>query len=621
MKNSVIQWDSGKCKTCYSCIRACKVKAIHVKNNSVFPYFEEAQCIHCGHCIAACAYHAISYFDSKEQVKTMLNSGSKVAAICAPSIAGEFVDIADYRKFVKMIRYLGFSYVNEMSFGVDIVAAKYRELTTQNSNGKFYLTSHCPCVVELIEKSYPDLISNLLPIVTPAAAMAVILRKLHGKTLKIVQITPCVAAKNGVERYNKGTGKIDAVITFKELRDLFEEFKIKEAYTESSEFDTPFGYKGGLYPVAQGFVEATNLDITILKGNTQTIEGSHNAIEAIRQFKDYHDTIRSNMNIFYCEGCISGPGMSQSGNKYLKQTFTKDYVKKRLLNFELDRWHGEIMQHMRYKELEATFDNKKYKIGCGDETQVLVMQRILQQITELKKGIELNCGACGYETCRGLALAVTQGIAIPEMCVPNSQLGSREAVIDMRRNTEDLEKTQERVKELEKETNTLTTKANSLKSAFTIFIRNLNPGIVITNPELKVVDANQSFVEILGEDALEIHDVIPFLIGADIKTLLPSNLVSQLNYMMQHEEEKFVKDVEINDKLTNCTLFQLIPNQLYGIVMRNLHSKEERPEEIINRINKVIEENLRQVQQIGFILGEGAAKTEKMLNTIIETYK
>ena len=620
MNNSVIQWDSGKCKTCYSCIRACKVKAIHVKNNSVFPYFEEDQCIHCGHCIAACAYHAISYFDSKEQVKTMLNSGSKVAAVCAPSIAGEFVDIADYRKFVKMIRYLGFTYVNEMSFGVDIVAAKYRELTTQNINGKYYLTSHCPCVVELVEKSFPDLIPNLLPVVSPAAAMAVILRKLHGKNLKIVQITPCVAAKNGTMRY-KGMNKIDAVITFKELRELFEEFKIKEAFTESSEFDTPFGYKGGLYPVSQGFVEATNLDISILKGNTQTVEGSHNAIDAIKQFKEYFDTIRSNMNIFYCEGCISGPGMSQTGNKYLKQTFTKDYVKKRLLNFELDRWHGEIMQHARYKELDATFTDKKYSVTVGDEVQVLIMKRILQKITEPKKGIELNCGACGYETCRGLALAVAKGIAIPEMCVPNSQLGSREAVINMRRNTEDLEKVQEKLKEFEKETNILTAKANSLRSAFTIFIRNLNTGIVITNPELKVVDSNQGFVDILGEDALDVHDVIPFLIGADIKTLIPSSLVSQLNYLMQHDEDKFVKDVEINGKLTNCTLFQLIPNQLYGIIMRNLHSKEERPEEIMSRINEVIEENLRQVQQIGFILGEGAAKTEKMLHTIIETYK
>jgi PAS domain-containing protein len=327
------------------------------------------------------------------------------------------------------------------------------------------------------------------------------------------------------------------------------------------------------------------------------------------------------MNIFYCEGCISGPGMSQSGNKYLKQTFTKDYVKKRLQNFELDRWHGEIMQHVRYKELDGAFTDKKYKLEGSDEVQVLVMKRILQKITEPKKGIELNCGACGYVSCRGLAVAVAQGIAIPEMCITNSQIGTRDAVINMRRNTEDLEKAQERLKVLEKDTNLLNTRANSLKSAFTIFIRNLGPGIVITNPELKVVDSNQGFVDILGEDAMDVHDVIPFLIGADIKTLIPSSLVSQLNYLMQHDEDKFVKDVEINEKLINCTLFQLIPNQLYGIIMRNLHSKEERPEEIKNRINEVIEESLRQVQQIGFILGEGAAKTEKMLNTIVETYK
>ena len=281
----------------------------------------------------------------------------------------------------------------------------------------------------------------------------------------------------------------------------------------------------------------------------------------------------------------------------------------------------EKLRNMFGKELDAAFTDKKVAIGDGDEVQVLIMKRILQKITDPKKGIELNCGSCGYETCRGLAMAVAKGIAIPEMCVPNSQFGSREAVINMRRNTEDLEKAQERLKEFEKETNTLSTRANSLKSAFTIFIRNLSTGIVITNPELKVVDSNQGFVDILGEDALDVHDVIPFLIGADIKTLIPASLVSQLNYMMQHDEDKFTKDVEINDKLINCTLFQLIPNQLYGIIMRNLHSKEERPEEIKNRINEVIEETLRQVQQIGFILGEGAAKTEKMLNTIVETYK
>jgi iron only hydrogenase large subunit-like protein len=199
MNNNIIIWDRNKCKTCYSCIRACPVKAIHVKQNTVFPHFEEGRCTHCGHCISSCAYDAIKYYDSKKEVKEMLNSGVKVAAVCAPSIAGEFVDIADYRKFVKMIRYLGFYFVNEMSFGVDIIAAKFRELTAQNFNGKYFLTSHCPAAVELIEKIYPELIPNLVPYISPAAASALVIRKNHGKNVKVVHITPCVAAKNAIK--------------------------------------------------------------------------------------------------------------------------------------------------------------------------------------------------------------------------------------------------------------------------------------------------------------------------------------------------------------------------------------------------------------------------------------
>jgi len=547
----------------------------------------------------------------------MLNSGVKVAAICAPSIAGEFVDIADYRKFVKMIRYLGFYFVNEMSFGVDIIAAKFREITGQNFNGKYFLTSHCPAAVELVEKIYPDLISNLVPNVSPAAATAIVIRKLHGKNVKVVHITPCVAAKNSVNKY-KGNAKIDAVLTFKELRQLFDEFNIKEAYTQISDFDMPFGYKGGLYAIAQGFVEATGLDTSLLNGNTTTVEGSANTIQAVQQFKEFTENIKCNFNLFFCEGCITGPGMSKSDNKFLKQTFTKDYIKKRLANFEIDRWFSDVMTHSRYKELDCQFINAEYALIKPDEYNVIVA---LKKITVPKNGIELNCGACGYQTCYGLALAIAQGIAIPEMCVPNSQFGSREAVINMRRNSEELEKAETRLKELEILYNEAEVESRSNKSALSILIRSLRTGLVLTDPNLKVVDSNIGFVEILGEDAADIHDVIPFLVGANLKSLLPATLISQLTYLLQHDDDKLQRDVEIQGKLINATMFTLIPNQLTCIILRNLHSKEERPEEIIERITEVIEENLRQVQQIGFILGEGAAKTEKMMNTIIETYK
>jgi len=176
MSNSIIQLDKSQCKACYSCVRACPVKAIHVRGNSVFPFIEERKCILCGTCIGTCAYGAITYYDSKKNVKQLLNSKEKVVAICAPSIAGEFDDVTDYRIFVKMIRMLGFSYVTKMAFGVDIIAKKYRKLTHDDFNGKYYITSCCPSIVNLVEKIYPELIGNLVPYISPAAASAIVAR-------------------------------------------------------------------------------------------------------------------------------------------------------------------------------------------------------------------------------------------------------------------------------------------------------------------------------------------------------------------------------------------------------------------------------------------------------------
>jgi hypothetical protein len=162
---------------------------------------------------------------------------------------------------------------------------------------------------------------------------------------------------------------------------------------------------------------------------------------------------------------------------------------------------------------------------------------------------------------------------------------------------------------------------NAKSEALSIFVRGLSSGIVFCDEILKIVESNLGFIEILGEDVKEIHDVIPYLIGASIKALLPSTLTSQFQFILNHDETQISRDVEIDGKWVNISIFHLIPQKLVGAVFRNLHSKEERPEEIIHRVSEVIEENLRQVQQIGFILGEGAAKTEKMLNSIIKSYE
>lgn len=618
MQHNIIQFDRNKCKACYACIRSCPVKAVHVRKNSVFPYIEDTKCIVCGNCISTCAYNAISYADSKKQVIKLLNNNEKVAAICAPSIAGEFDDIKDYRKFVKMIRLLGFSYVMEMSFGVDIIAKRYKELTYDNFNGKQYITSNCPSIVSLIEKFYPELIGNLVPYVSPAGASTIVARELYGNDLKVVHITPCIAAKKEIERYN-GISKIDAVLTFKELRELFDEYKIKEAFTEFSDFDEPYGYKGRLYPIPRGFMEATGLNLSLMEDKTITASGKESSLAAVEQFLTNNEDIKHNFNLFFCEGCIMGPGASDGGKKFLRHALVIDYISRRLVNFNKEKWEENITTFSKHNELNTIFINKKYELPEPSEYEIKIA---LNYITQRNNNKEVNCKACGFESCKDLARAIAQNIAIPEMCVTYSQIGNREDSYSVKKTTEELEIARNELKITKANLDEVRDLLFARNEALSIFVRSLSAGIVFVDEKLLVVESNLGFIEILGEDARDIHEVIPYLIGADIKTLLPAILISQISYILNHEDEtKISRDIEIEGKLINVSMFKLVSNKLIGLVFRNLHSKEERPEEIINRVTEVIDENLRQVQQIGFILGEGAAKTEKMLNSIIKTYK
>ena len=615
MLYTVIELDKNRCKACYSCVRACPVKAIQVHKNSVFPHIEETKCIFCGDCIGTCAYGAISYFDSKKEVKQLLNSEKKVVAVCAPTIAGEFSDISDYRKFVKMIRLLGFSYVMEMAFGVDIIAAKFKQLTHDDFNGKYYLTSCCPSIVAFIEKFYPELIGNLAPLVPPVVACAIVARKLYGEDVKIVLVTPCVAAKREVGR-RAGLARVNGVLTFKELRQLFDEFNINETFSEYSDFDDPLGYKGSMYPVAQGFLEATGLDMSLLNENIMTAEG-RSSLAAVTQFLRHNTTIRHHFNLFFCEGCIMGPGTSDGGEKYLRHSFVKDYSIKRLSNFDVATWQQNMSQHSNYKELNTKFVDKKYEFPPPSEFD---LKNALHYITKRNNDTEINCGACGFGTCKGLAFAIAQNRAIPEMCVTNAQIGNREISYVSKRVTEELNMVKSELKTTKESLEQTKELLHDKSDALSIFVRGLNSGIVFCDENLKIVESNLKFIEILGEEVKEIHDVIPYLIGADIKTLLPSLLVSQFQFILNHNESRISRDVEMEGKWVNVSIFQLIQKKLVGAVFRNLQSKEERPEEIIKRVTDVIEENLRQVQQIGFIIGEGAAKTENMLNSIIKSY-
>lgn len=615
MKTPLVYIEEDKCKACYACIRTCPVKAIELKNNDDFPGIVPERCIGCGACLEVCHPGAIRYYDSRQETRELLQSEYKVAAVVGPSISGEFDDITDYRKFVRMILETGFDYVHESSFGVDLVAKEYNHLIS-NFLGKYYILSNCPPIVSLVEKYYPQLIDNLAPIVTPMIASARLMHQIYGPDIKVVYIGPCIAAKEEAQRFGK-EGKVDAVLTFTELRQLFEEFGIKESTIEYSEFNEPIGYKGSLFPVSNGIIQASELSEDILSGRVVTIDGQEEVMNAIRQFDESIDFIKKNFNTFFCQGCIMGPGTTPGGKKYKRHTLVTEYANKRLKKFDKAKWEEEV-QRFGTLDLHRTFSANDQRLPSPSEEKV---DEILKIIEKNEEGANLGCKACGYASCRDFAEAVANGIARTDMCIMHSLKSKQEYIKTLKVTNEKLARTQQALQESEKRALNEKQLAQDALETTQTMLKKLPTAVVIVDENLKIVGSNESFVSILGEDAAEINEIIPGLIGADLKTLLPFQFYKLFSYVLTSADDVHGRDVHIEDKLLNVTIFSIKKNKIVGGVIRDMYMPEVRKEEVISRVTEVIDQNLELVQQIAFLLGEGASKTEKMLNSIIESHR
>ncbi|HNS30306.1 MAG TPA: [Fe-Fe] hydrogenase large subunit C-terminal domain-containing protein [Tenuifilaceae bacterium] len=604
-----------KCINCFACVRVCPVKAIEVKAEKNFAVIVPNRCIGCGSCLTVCPVNAVSYRSSKEEVKQILKSGSKVAAICAPSISGEFVDITDYRKFVQMIKALGFTYVCEVTFGIDLVAKEYKKLF-DDFKGKYFISTVCPVIVSLIEKFHPELVNNLAPIVSPMIATAKVIHKEYGEDTKVVYIGPCIQNKDEAKLYN-GDGTVDSVLTFMELRELFDEFDIKESKLEYSEFDDPIGFKGSLLPIANGLLQAEGIDEDLLTGKVITTEGRNNALDAVRQFEGNAEVIKRHFNLFFCEGCLMGPGTSRGGQKFIRRTMVVNYANKRLKTFEREKWEGLIEKHSDH-DFNCIFSPNDQRIPTPPEEKITEVLKVIEKGTMAK---DSGCEACGYSSCRDFAIAVSLGFAHTDMCL-NYTLKNRQEYIKTLRATNDrLAKIQEALKESEKIARTEQESARDASETITTMMKKLPSALVIIDKKLKIVQSNQSFIDLLGDDAIEVNEIIPGLVGADLRTLLPYNIYNLFSYVLQSNEDIKNRDIHYKDNLLNLSVFTIKKNSIVGAVIRDMYAPEVRKEEVIKRISDVIDINLAMVQKIGFLLGEGASETEQMLNSIIQTYR
>ncbi|HOK27260.1 MAG TPA: [Fe-Fe] hydrogenase large subunit C-terminal domain-containing protein [Bacteroidales bacterium] len=617
MHNSspVLYINEEKCRNSYACVRVCPVNAIEVKPQRKHPYILPDKCIGCGLCYISCSAKAVEFRDSRQEVKELLASPRKTAALVAPSIASEFDDITDYRKFVSMIRALGFDYVHEDSFGVDLVARKYAELF-EKAKGKYYITANCPVIVKLIEKYFPGLVPNLAPIVSPMAATAMVVKDLYGPDVATVFIGPCIEAKD--EKFLYSSGKlVDSVLTFIELRQLFEEAGIQERLVPMSEFDPPHGNWGALYPLAPGIIQAAGIRRDMVTSSIITASGKEEIFEAISDFDRYIDYILHHFNLFFCHGCLLGPGMENHTERFRRRALVRKYAQKRVDLLDKKKWE-EDMKRWSKLNLTATFRADDRRVPDPPEDKI---KEVLNIITGGNNEEYLNCSVCGYKSCRDFAITVAKGLAIPEMCHVYNIRNKQEYIESLRQTNRKLAETKKALKESEEAARKEKEAAQDASDMLHNMLEKLPSGVVIVDSNLKIMHSNQSFINIAGEDAKAIAEIIPGLAGADIKTLLPFNVYNMFTYVLREDQPVLNKDIKYDDRMLNISIFPIRKNKICGAIIRDLYSPEVYSEEVTARISEVIEKNLEMVQKIGFLLGEGAAETEQMLNSIIEFYK
>ena len=390
-------------------MRECPAKAIRISDGQAQVLAE--RCIGCGNCVRVCSRNAKEVRSAVEHVEALLAGEEEVAAIVAPSFPSEFPE-TDYRRVVGMISSLGFDYVAEVAFGADLVAESYRKLLEGNP-GRSYIAVSCPALIAYVEKYHPELVPRLAPIVSPMVAEARVLRSMHGPGLRVVFIGPCIAKKMEADDPDV-EDEVDAALTFTELREMLDARGIEPEGVEPRRFNPPHPGLGSLFPVSRGMLQAADIDEDLVSGDVVAADGRTEFVEALKELEEGAMDSRL-LEVLCCKGgCIMGAGSTSDAPLFRRRSRISSYARQRLEELNFNRWEV-AMNRFRDLDLSRSFRAMDTRMGAPSDPEI---EAILQRMGKHCQEDELNCGACGYETCREHAVAIYKGLAESEMCLP-----------------------------------------------------------------------------------------------------------------------------------------------------------------------------------------------------------
>ncbi len=552
-----LKLKKSNCKNCYKCIRCCPVKSIRFSGGQAVIIGNE--CILCGQCFVNCPQNAKEITNSTEAVKVLLMSSEPVVVSIAPSFVANYNEIG-INEISNALKKLGFSSVEETAIGATFAKNEYQKLIDVD-NQDIVITSACHSVNLLIQKYYPNSLRHLANVLSPMQAHALDIKK-RIPNAKVVFIGPCVAKKDEADYYK---GYVDETLTFEDLTSWLNEENIILGANSTEDVDN--NSLARFFPISGGILK------TIKEKNPSYtyfhVDGVENCIKALDEIEkgNLHKCL---IEMSACTGsCIGGPVMER-----YRKNILLDYI-------NVNNYAGNEdfnVSDIKSEELNKTFTPIEIKNNPPAENEIEI---ILKQIGKVKKEDELNCGSCGYSTCREKAIAVFHGKAEHTMCLPY-----------------------------------LSDKAET----FSDIIVNNSPNAIITlNDNLEVQRINSSALDliniknksdVLGELVIKILDPIDFMnvkkSGISIK--------NKRTYLAEYN--KYVEETIIYDN----------QYKMYICIMRNVTDKEEErikkeaiSKKTIETTDKVIQKQMRVVHEIASLLGETAAETKIALTKLKES--
>ena len=547
----------SNCKNCYKCIRNCPVKAIRFSGNQAHIIGNE--CILCGHCFVVCPQNAKEIASEVEKVKVLIHSGEPVYVSLAPSFVANYegVGIGAMREALQK---LGFADVEETAIGATMVKNEYERMIEKEKRD-IIITSCCHSINLLIQKYFPSLLPYLANVLSPMQAHCSDIKKRHPEA-KTVFIGPCVAKKDEAQHYE---GIVDAVLTYEELT----EWLSGEGIELKKEMDSNRESRARFFPTTGGILKTMKL--TQPDYDYMAIDGVENCIAALKDIEQgniHHAFIEMSS----CVGsCIGGPVME----KY-HPTPVREYLA--VANYAGDK--DFKVEQPNQEDIRKYFSEIEIKNKVPTDAEIA---ETLRKMGKISKRDELNCGSCGYNTCREKAIAILQGKAEVSMCLPYLQK-----------------------------------KAEGFSDRI---VNNTPNGIIVLNDAFEVQQINEAAMDImnirsasdvLGEQVVRIMDPQVFL---EVKKTR-FNVRNRRVYLAEYK------------RYVELTVVYDFDNRLYIGIMRDITDEEKQKEkkesisrQTIETADKVVDKQMRIVQEIASLLGETAAETKIALTKLKESIK